>query len=59
MDKFIVGIIVTGVLIWACRAIYRTFTSKEPGCNCSNSCKKKDSCDNISQDTNENLNLKN
>jgi hypothetical protein len=45
METFLVVIIVSAVLIWACRASYRMFTGKSGGCNCAGSCSKKDSCD--------------
>ena len=52
MDEILIGVIVTGAVIWACRSAYKMFTGKG-GCNCSGrSCSDSDKCDEFSEDDN-------
>lgn len=42
METILVIIIVSVVVLWACRSFYRTITGKNGGCNCAGSCSKGD-----------------
>lgn len=54
MGSVLTTVIVVIVVLWACRASYRMLTRGKGGCNCTNSCKKKD-CSGLPENNNKNM----
>jgi hypothetical protein len=50
MEIFLVIIIVSTVVLWACRASYRTLTGKNGCCCSSGGCSSKDKCAEFPED---------